>query len=144
MNSIISATTNRAYGAGAKLSRRDAFLIAAAALLSAAHGDIEAGRFDLAMENAYRAALRVAGAVCADSDAIRKRKRLPTNAWDKLALTGEEGKRWAATFRAYSRERGRVASGLELHPDPKVVLKLLGDAEEFYLQVDPGQQPLAA
>lgn len=144
MSSVISATTSRAYGSGAKLSRQDAFFASADSLLLAAHGDVEEGRFDLAMENAYRAALRVAGAVCAGSDTVRKRKRLPTSAWDKLALTGGRGKEWAARFREFSRERGRVASGVEQHPDPAVVVELLAAAEEFYFESHPGQTSLAA
>ena len=64
--------------------------------LAQAHDDFEAGRHDLAMENAYRAALRIAGARSAQSPVVRKRKRLPTNAWDKLALTGAAGADWAA------------------------------------------------
>lgn len=144
MNSVVSATTSKIYGEPARLSRRDAFFLAAEDLLAAAHEDVEAGRFDLAMENAYRAALRIAGAVNAGSEVLRKRKRLPTSAWEKLALGGEEGKAWAMRFASYSRLRGRVASGLELHPDPAVVLNLLGDAEEFLHATHPGKVPMAA
>ena len=144
MNSVMSATTSRVYGASVRRSRRDAFLDAAEDLISAAHHDIEAGRFDLAMENAYRAALRVAGAVNAGSDAVRKRKRLPTSAWAKLALTGDAGKEWATRFQAFSAARGRVASGIEQHPDPAVVLDLLGAAEDFLAATQPGAARLAA
>ena len=69
----------------------DSFIFSAEALLAQAHADFAARRYDLAMENAYRAALRIAGACNARSIVLRKRKRLPTNAWDKLALTGESG-----------------------------------------------------
>lgn len=144
MHSVVSATTSRTYGAPARLSRRDAFFHAAEDLIAAAHEDVEAGRFDVAMENAYRAALRIAGAVNAGSAVLQKRKRLPTSAWDKLALSGEEGKAWATRFASYSRLRGRVASGLELRPDPAVVLNLLGDAEEFLHASHPGKVPLVA
>lgn len=144
MQSVISATTSRAYGAPAKVSRRDAFLASAESLLIAAHEEFEDGRADLAMESAYRAALRVAGAVVADSEALRRRKRLPTSAWEKLSLVSYSGQRWAARFRSYSRLRGRVVSGLELHPDPVIVVRLLADAEEFYHEVHPGEAPLAA
>ena len=144
MNSVVSATTSKVYGSPARISRRDAFFNAAEDLIAAAHDDVEAGRFDLAMENAYRAALRIAGAVNAGSEVLRKRKRLPTSAWEKLALCGPEAKEWAARFSAYSRLRGRVASGLELRPDPAVVLNLLGDAEEFLYASHPGKAPLAA
>lgn len=144
MQSVISATTSRAYGAPARMSRRDSFLASAESLLVAAHEEFEDGRADLAMESAYRAALRIAGAAVADSEAVRKRKRLPTSAWEKLALTGERGKHWAARFRTYSHLRGRVVSGLELHPDAATVYRLIADAEEFYHEVHPGESPLAA
>ncbi|MCP1386727.1 SAV_6107 family HEPN domain-containing protein [Corynebacterium sp. TA-R-1] len=144
MNSIISATTNSTYGTAARPSRRDVFLASAEDLLAAARADLLAGQLDLAMENAYRAALRVAGAVNAGSPVIRKRKRLPTSAWDKLALTGDDGKEWANRFRRYSRERGRVASGIQRQPDGETVRRLLADAEAFYLSAVPGQSPAAA
>ena len=96
------------------------------------------------MENAYRAALRVAGARNAGSPVVRKRKRLPTNAWDKLALTGDDGTHWAAVFKRYSAQRGRVASGIETDPGAAVVHRLLADAEEFYLSTRAGEVPMAA
>lgn len=144
MSSVVSATTSKAYGSVSRPSRRDAFLSSADSLLLAAHEEVERGQFDLAMESAYRAALRVAGAVCAGSATVKKRKRLPTSAWDKLALTGAQGQQWAARFRQFSRERGRVASGIEASPDPVVVLDLLAAAEEFYFWAHPSFAPLAA
>ena len=56
MASVVSATTGSVYGAGARVSRADQFLAAAESLIAQAHDDFEAGRHDLAMENAYRAA----------------------------------------------------------------------------------------
>ncbi|AQQ15644.1 hypothetical protein CGLAU_08445 [Corynebacterium glaucum] len=144
MGSIVSATTRATYGATASLSRRDQFLASAETLIAAAHDEIEAGQFDLALENAYRGALRVAGAANADSPDLRKRKRHPSSAWEKLALTGDDGKRWAARFQTYSRTRGRVASGIDTAPDPKLVLRLLADVEEFYRDVHPVDLPLVA
>lgn len=137
MGSIVSATTGKAYGAAAMSSRADAFLDAAEVLLVQAQEDFAAGRYDLAMENAYRAALRTAGAYCAGSAEIRKRKRLPTNAWKKLALAGKEGEAWSRTFSAFSALRGRVASGIELDPEADVVGELLGNAEAFYRELRP-------
>ena len=124
MSSVVSATTSKAYGSTSRPSRRDTFLTSADSLLLAAREEVERGQFDLAMESAYRAALRVAGAVCAGSSAVKKRKRLPTSAWEKLALTGLQGEQWAARFKQFSRERGRVASGIQSNPDPAVVLEL--------------------
>lgn len=144
MSSVISATTSKAYGAAVKPSRRDAFLAAAEELLDAADREMNGGAVDLAMEYGYRAALRIAGAVNAESDVLRKRKRLPTSAWDKLALTGAQGERWAARFQTFSRQRGRVASGLDQRPDPVIVRRLLDATKAFYFEVHPGQVPTAA
>lgn len=144
MASVMSATTGAVYGAGARSGRAEQFLSAAEGLISQAHDDFEAGRYDLAMENAYRAALRVAGARNAASSILRKRKRLPTSAWDKLALTGVDGARWAKVFQAYSAQRGRVASGIESDPGAEVVHRLLADAEDFYGATLGGQEPIAA
>lgn len=144
MHSVISATTGKTYGTGAAVSRGEQFLDTAEALLAQAHGDFEEGSYDLAMENAYRAALRVAGAWCSRSPALRKRKRLPTSAWDKLALTGEEGAAWAKRFAAYSAQRGRVASGIETNPGAAVVLELIGHAEAFLFEARPEAGALAA
>lgn len=144
MGSIVSATTRATYGAAGSLSQRDQFLASAEALIAAAHDEIEAGHFDLALENAYRGALRVAGAVNADSPDLQKRKRRPSSAWDKLALTGEEGKLWAARFQSYSRTRSRVVSGIDTAPDPSLVFRLLADVEEFYIAVHPVDMPLVA
>lgn len=144
MGSVVSATTGRAYGDFGAPRKADTFLFAAESLLADAHKEFAAGHYDLALENAYRAALRVAGARSAQSVVLRKRKRLPTNAWDKLALTGEDGARWAQEFSAYSAQRGRVASGIEDNPSPVVVSGLIGAVEEFYLETTRGGGVLAA
>lgn len=144
MGSVVSATTGSVYGAGVRFSRTEQFLAAAEGLIAQAHDDFEVGRYDLAMENAYRAALRVAGARNAQSPILRKRKRLPTSAWDKLALTGADGADWAATFKRYSVQRGRVASGIESNPGSAVVHRLLADVQDFYAATLPGETPMAA
>ena len=144
IGSVVSATTGAVYGRGARVSRTDQFLAAAEELIGLAHDDFEAGRHDMAMENAYRAALRVAGARNAASPIVRKRKRLPTSAWDKLALTGDDGAHWAAVFKRYSAQRGRVASGIETDPGAAVVYRLLAHADEFYQSTRAGEAPMAA
>ena len=144
IGSVVSATTGAVYGRGARVSRTDQFLAAAEELIGLAHDDFEAGRHDMAMENAYRAALRVAGSRNAASPIVRKRKRLPTSAWDKLALTGDDGAHWAAVFKRYSAQRGRVASGIETDPGAAVVYRLLAHADEFYQSTRAGEAPMAA
>ena len=135
MNSVISATTGAAYGVVPRVTRQESYLATARDLLDGALARQAEGAYDLALEDAYRAALRTAGAVVAGSDVVANRKRLPSSAWDKLALTGPSGKRWAATFRGYSRLRGRVASGIELRPDPATVESLIVAVQEFFSEV---------
>lgn len=146
MSSILSATTNSVAGTASSTSRRDRFFDSAHELLASARADVRDGALDNAMENAYRAALRVAGAVNADSPVIQKRKRLPTNAWKKLALTSGRGSDWAKIFSAFSAQRGRIASGIETHPDPAVVENLISLAEQFLEESLPGSTvvPLVA
>ncbi|AWB84363.1 SAV_6107 family HEPN domain-containing protein [Corynebacterium liangguodongii] len=138
MNSVVSATTGAVHGEAARVSRRDRFLDAAHGLLAQAHGEFGRGEFDLALESAYRAALRVAGAVNAESPVIQRRKRLPTSAWDRLALTSQQGEAWAGRFARFSRLRGRVASGIETRPSPLVVAELLDLAAQFLDEAVPG------
>ncbi|MDN8593599.1 MULTISPECIES: SAV_6107 family HEPN domain-containing protein [unclassified Corynebacterium] len=132
---MISATTGAVYGATPAPSRHDEFLSSAHAHLNDAHDQLAAGTPDLALESAYRAALRTAGAAAAQSPVVAKRKRLPTSAWDKLALTGPRGKYWADTFSGFSRLRGRVASGIELRPRREEAERLLDLASSFYGEI---------
>lgn len=144
MNSIISATTGATYGTVPRPTRHDKFLDSARGLLADAHLRIAHGEYDLAVESAYRAALRTAGAVIAESVAVAKRKRLPTSAWDKLRITGPQGEMWADVFSGYSTLRGRVASGIELRPNPLKATALVADAADFYAEVAGEDQSLAA
>jgi len=132
MSSVISATTGAVYGAVPATLQHDEFLASGRALLEDAHAQLAAGAYDLALESAYRAALRTAGAVIAQSAVVAKRKRLPTSAWDKLALTGARGAYWANAFSGFSRLRGRVASWIELNPQRGDVERLVQLASEFF------------
>ena len=87
MAQIISATT-RFAGAG---TRRADFILKAQALLAQAHVHREAGEWDLALESAYQAALRTAGARISAS-AVAGRRRRPTGAWDQLRMVDAEGR----------------------------------------------------
>jgi len=144
MNSIISATTGSAYGTVPRASQHDVFLDSARELLADAQARIARGEYDLAVESAYRAALRTAGAVIAESAAVAKRKRLPSSAWDKLRITGARGEAWADIFSGYSALRGRVASGIELRPSPTRATALVADATDFYAEVAGEIHGLAA
>lgn len=137
MAKIISATT-RFAGGGAGVghgTQRADFILKARALLSQARSHRAAGEWDLALETAYQAALRSAGARISGS-AVSKRRRRPTGAWDQLRMVDENGERRAAEFEQYSRLRSRVASGLEPELDTRVVERVMGMAEEFLAEVE--------
>lgn len=144
MSSVVSATTGAVYGATPATSRHDEFLESARPLLDDAQRQLMAGAGDLAVESAYRAALRTAGAVIAQSATVAKRKRLPTSAWEKLALTGPRGAYWAESLSKFSRMRGRVASGIELHPRVEDVERLVGLAASFYAETAGGEDGMFA
>lgn len=133
MAQIISATT-RFTGSGAGTRQAD-FLSRARALLSQAVEHRAAGQWDLALEAAFQAALRTAGARIAMSP-VASRRRRPTSAWGQLRLVDEAGGRWADLFAQYSRLRSRVASGLELDVDHAVVNRVLDLAAEFLTEVE--------
>lgn len=139
MNSVISATTGSVSGAPVRVGKSATFLATAESLLEESRAYLAAGDYSLALEYGYRAALRVAGAVNADSPVIRKRKRLPTSAWEKLALTGAEGKEWAEKLEKFSTLRSRVSTGIVTSPDSVVVRHVVALAEEFYAEVAYGE-----
>lgn len=143
MGRIISATT-RFTGSGGG-GRRSEFILKAQALLGQAVEQRAAGQWDLALESAYQAALRTAGARISASPVATRRGR-PSGAWDQLRLVDAEGQRWALVFGRYSRTRSRVASGLERDVDPAVVGELIALATEFLLEVEAesGWVPTAA
>lgn len=138
MAQVISATAQfKRSRAAAGAFKRDRFLTQAGDLLSQARAMAAAERWDQALEFAYQAGLRTAGARIADS-AVSKRRRLPSSAWEQLAMVGASEKDWAERFRGYSRLRSRVASGLDGAPDEEVVVKLMALAAEFLAEVEEG------
>lgn len=143
MAQIISATT-RFAGAG-EGTRRANFIFKARALLAQAVEHRAAGEWDLALEAAYQAALRSAGARISASAVSGKRRR-PTSAWDQLRLVDAEGERWAGAFEQYSLLRSRVSSGLEREVDPAVVGRVMDLVAAFLAEVESeaGWTPAAA
>lgn len=131
MAQIISATT-RFSGAG---THRADFIFKARALLAQAVEYRASGEWDLALEAAYQAALRSAGARISASAVSGKRRR-PTSAWDQLRLVDADGERWAGAFEQYSRLRSRVSSGLERDVDHSVVNRVMDLTTEFLAQVE--------
>lgn len=137
MAKIISATT-RFVGAGTGVdrgTRRADFILKARALLAQSRSHREAGEWELALETAYQAALRSAGARISGS-AVSKRRRRPSGAWEQLRLVDESGERRAGEFEQYSRLRSRVASGLEPDVDHGIVNRIMSMAEEFLAEVE--------
>lgn len=139
MAQIISATTR----VGRRASARDHHLFVARTLLDQAHDHLSRDEAGLALENAYLAALRTAGARIAVSEVIAKRKRLPSSAWDKLALVDGAGLARSQEFSGYSTWRSRVGSGIERDPDIGLVGDLLDRVEAFLteVEVDAGWRP---
>lgn len=143
MARIISATT-RFSAAGGGTQRAD-FIAKARELLTQAVQYREAGEWGEALECAYRAGLRTAGARISSS-ATAGRKRRSSSAWERLKVIDDDGARWATAFGQYSRLRSRVSSGIERDVDHEVVDHLIELATEFLaeVEVDVGWFPTAA
>lgn len=141
MSKVISATTKFRP----RQDKREEFLSKAASLLAEARTLHAQGDHDVALEMAYRAALRTAGARVAGSK-VASRKRKPQGAWEQLKLVDEAGKEWAGVFGAFSRKRSRVASGLDFNTEPLVVARLISHVEEFLgeAEVEAGWLPAVA
>lgn len=139
MAQVISATT-RFFRRG---GRQAEFLAKARVLLSQSRDHFGAGEIDLALEYAYQAALRVAGARVVDSP-VAHRKRKPTNAWAQLRMVDGVGVEQADSFERYSRFRSRVSSGIELHPDPVAVAEVMELAAAFLAEVELGEGTASA
>ena len=104
-------------------------------LLTQSQVALRAGDEASALELAYQAALRTAGARIAVS-AVAQRKRKPHGAWDQLALVDETGVEQAADFKAFSRLRSRVSSGMEVEVDPVIVREFVQRVRGFLDSVD--------
>lgn len=124
MATIISATTR--FGGG----KRGEFLDKAHTLLAQARTLHNAGDSDSALENAYQAALRTAGARVAGS-AVARKKRKPQGAWAQLALVDDAGVSQAQEFSAFSRLRARVYSGIEAGVDSVTVADFIQRVQVF-------------
>ncbi|MDO4908738.1 MAG: SAV_6107 family HEPN domain-containing protein [Corynebacterium sp.] len=122
---------------------KSALLVRSIDLLMQAREFLFAGDLSLAVEYAYRAALRCAGARVADSP-VAKRKRKPSNAWEQLAMIDELGKQRAMQFQAFSRIRQRVVAGLRTDIDEAKVRTLIDAVDEFISEVQYEGTSLAA
>lgn len=135
MTHIISATAK--YARSGHSGKRLHFLFQSYELLQRARLEAAAGHCEEAFEYAYQAALRGAGSWVAGTP-VSQRRRLPSSAWDRLALTGIEGRRWSGKLRAYSRQRSRLITGLDDAVDMEAVLRLISVVAEFLDAVEGG------
>ena len=138
MGQVISATARRVQRQGGQGSKRQRFLTQAALLLADARADAANGRMDQALEMKNHAGLRTAGDGVAASETISNGRRLQTSAWDQLSLVGAEEEEWADSFRAYSRTRSRLASGIDRGVADKVVFDLMDLAARFLEMAETG------
>ncbi|OFN77869.1 SAV_6107 family HEPN domain-containing protein [Corynebacterium sp. HMSC074E01] len=137
MAQVISATAAAARSRNREAMQRDRFVNQALDLLADARSSAAEGRLADALELAYRASLRAAGARVAAST-VSRRRRLPTSAWEQVALIGPADAQWAEGFREYSRVRSRVASGLEPVPEPDAVYQYLALAARYVDATESG------
>lgn len=133
MGQIISATTRFDSQTA---HRRDAFLAKARVLLSQAEVYRTKGQLIEALDAAYQAALRLAGARIADSPLARRRRGLPSGAWEQLKLVDDAGEAQAAEFAAYSRLRSRLLSGAQREVSERVVDELIAKVADFLVAVE--------
>ncbi|MDO4911104.1 MAG: SAV_6107 family HEPN domain-containing protein [Corynebacterium sp.] len=122
---------------------KSALLVRSIDLLMQAREYLVEGDLSLAIEYAYRSALRCAGARVAGSP-VAKRKRKPSSAWEQLALVDELGKQQAMQFQAFSRIRQRVVAGLSADIDEAKVRTLIEAVDGFITEVQYEGTSLAA
>lgn len=140
MQPPISATVTHVNG----MNNDANFLSKASVLIVQATEERARGAWADALEYAYRAGLRVAGARLALADGVRRR-RPPVGALNKLRLVGPHEAQWADRLAQFSRVRSRLAAGMEHTVDPEVVDSLIEVVTAFLQSVESGeQQPLAA
>lgn len=132
MAQIISATTQfKGKGlTGSGMAKQRHFLGKAVELLAQARKSAAEGRMEEALEYAYQAGLRTAGARVAVST-VAQRRRKPSSAWEQLMLVSDGDAQWAKDFGRYSRLRARVASGLEDEVSDAVVYEVMDLAARF-------------
>lgn len=131
MSEIVSSTTRFIP----RKNKTDEFLMKAHVLVAQAESFRAEDDLTQALESAYRAALRTAGAVIASSP-VASRKRKPTGAWQQLEMVGSHGARWSRLFSNYSKLRSRVISGFHVTLTPGVVDQLISMVQDFLATVE--------
>lgn len=111
------------------------FLMKAHSLMDQATAQRERGEYAHAFESAYQAALRTAGARIEEAG-VRRRRRVPSGAWQRLALDDARGQYWAGIFQEFSPIRQRLMAGVRGIDDPRRLDDLLALVGEFLDEVE--------
>lgn len=119
---------------GAAIGRYYKLLEAAASLIVEARNKLRSGDAQQALEFAYWAGLRLAGARVAVSP-VDKRRRKPASAWEQLALVNKSGEQWAQLFQPYSRLSREIGLGFNPEVSQLQVHALLKLVEELRAEV---------
>lgn len=131
MSNVVSATTRFVQRAGGAQRLLDGAYIHLAQAGELSHR----GDMCSALEYAYRAALRAAGARVAMSP-IAARKRKPTSAIEQLRLVGKVENVWADKIASYSRLRSRISTGLETEVSAQTVRGLISIVSDFLHDIE--------
>lgn len=125
---------NRSGVDAVALTRHRKLVASAEMLMGKARAYVRDGDASQALEFAYWAGLRLAGARVAVSS-VDKRRRKPTSAWEQLALIDAAGKQWAHRFQPYSRLSRDIELGLGAEISDLQVMSLFKLVEEFLVEV---------
>lgn len=128
------AGADRAGVDSGALTRHRKLVASAEMLVDKARAYLRDGDASQALEFAYWAGLRLAGARVAVSS-VAKRRRKPTSAWEQLALIDAAGKQWAHRFQPYSRLCRDIELGLGAEISELQVASLFKLVEEFLVEV---------
>ncbi|UQV53550.1 SAV_6107 family HEPN domain-containing protein [Corynebacterium pseudodiphtheriticum] len=131
---VISATTKFNHTADVSRVRHQKLLDSAVLLVEQAGEQFHAGEDARALELAYMAGLRLAGARVALSPVERKRRK-PSSAWGQLALVDAEAERWAQRFQQFSGIRRDIDLGQAVEVSQLQVISLIKLVSEFLAEV---------
>lgn len=120
--------------AGSTIARYYKLLETADLLVDRARQFLRDGDQQQALEFAYWAGLRLAGARVMVSP-VEKRRRKPKSAWQQLALVNKSSERWAELFQPYSQLSREIELGLGAEISQLHVHALLKQVAEFRAEV---------
>lgn len=145
MEPLISATTLHSHRYGSRFSRADTFLAKASRLPAQAAQARSQERLADAVEFAYQAGLRAAGARLAEAGSPRSRsRRAGQGAFDRLRKLSVADAAWAERMSRFSRVRSRLAIGLDSEVETKVVDRLISEVSAFLASIEAADELSAA